>query len=108
MVFRIRVNKKELAALHQRLHEAYRKSQAALIRRIHALLFLIDGKTIQEVASILNLSRQTIYNYLKTYLAKGLKSLVYKKPSGRPQKLTKTQKKELAKRTLKWSSRSRI
>ena len=45
----------------------------------------------------INLSRQTIYNYLKTYLAKGLKSLVYKKPSGRPQKLTKTQKKELAK-----------
>lgn len=50
MVFRIRVNKKELAALHQRLHEAYRKGQAAVIRRIHALLFLIDGKTIQEVA----------------------------------------------------------
>jgi transposase len=35
-------------------------------------------------------------NYVNAFLLKGLNSLVYKRPPGRPPKLTKTQRKELA------------
>ncbi len=84
-------------ALRQRLQQAYAKGQLRLIKRIHALLFVIDGKNIEEVANILDLSKQSVYSYLKAFLIKGTHSLKYKRPPGRPRKLTKTQRKELCK-----------
>jgi len=41
------------------------------------------------------LSGQSVRNYLHAFILDGLASLVYRKPSGRPPRLTKTQKKEL-------------
>jgi transposase len=84
-------------ALLQCLQQAYAKGQLRLIKRIHALLFVIDGKSIEEAANILDLSKQSIYSYLKAFLIKGMNSLKYKRPPGRPRKLTKTQRKELCK-----------
>ena len=84
-------------ALSKRLQQAYAQGQLWLIKRIHALLFIVDGKSPEEVANILDLSRSSVYNYLKAFLLKGMNSLKYKRPSGRPPKLTKTQKKEVCK-----------
>lgn len=95
-MLRLRFSNETLLALYQRLHQAYAKGQLRLIKRIHALLHLNDGKTVAEVAEILQLSAQTIYNYIKAFLLKGLDSLVYKRPPGRPPRLTKTQRKELS------------
>jgi transposase len=83
-------------ALFERLRQAYAIGQLRLIKRIHALLYIIEGKSVAEVAEILSLSEQSIRNYVKAFILKGLDSLVYKRPSGRPPKLTKTQRKELA------------
>ena len=58
--------------------------------------YVIEGKSVAEVAGILNLSEQSIRNYVGVFILKGLDSLVYKRPPGRPPKLTKTQRKELA------------
>lgn len=52
--------------------------------------------SVQEVAEMLTLGEQTVRDYRKQFLLKGLASLVYKRPPGRPSKLTKTQRKELA------------
>ncbi len=93
--FRLRVGNQMKKALSKRLQQAYAKRQWRLIKRIHALLFIIDGKSPQEAADILDLSRSAVYNYLKAFLRKGMNSLKYKRPSGRPRKLTKTQRKEL-------------
>jgi transposase len=82
-------------ALLQHLQQAYAKGQLRLIKRIHALLFIIDGKSPEEAADILGLSRSSVYNYLKVFLLKRMNSLKYKRPPGRPSKLTKTQRKEL-------------
>lgn len=97
MQIRISLRKGELDALLERLRQAYARGELRLIRRIHALLSIIDGKSVSEVAELLKLSLQTVYNYLSAFLLRRLDSLVYQRPPGRPRKLSKTQRKVLAK-----------
>jgi transposase len=62
------------------------------------MLALGDGHTIEETASLLQVSGQSVRNGLHRLLHKGVSGLVqFKKPSGRPAKLTKTQRRELGK-----------
>ena len=56
--------------------------QLRLVKRIHALLYIIEGKDVAEVATILKLSSQTIYNYVKAFMLKQLKSLIYRHSPG--------------------------
>ncbi len=98
MRIRITLRKGELEALLKRLKAAYRAGNLWLVRQIHALLdIILDGKTFAEVAELLGLSEQTIRNYVNSFILKRLDSLKRKRPSGRPAKLTKTQRKELGK-----------
>ena len=97
MNIRLSLRKGELEAILQRLQEAYAKGEVRLIKRIHALLYIVEGQTVGEVVDILKLSKQTVYNYLKAFILDRLGSLVYQQPPGRPSKLSKTQKKVLAK-----------
>jgi transposase len=97
MHIRLSLRKGELEALLKRLQQAYARGELRLIKRIHALLYIIDGKTVAEVAEILKLSLQAIYNYITAFVLDRLDSLVYHCPPGRPRKLTKTQRKVLAK-----------
>lgn len=77
------------------LHQAYQRGHLRLLKRIHALLYVSEGKAVTEIMAILQLSQQSVYNYLKAFLLHGLDSLHYRRPSGRPPKLTKSQKQEL-------------
>jgi transposase len=97
MRIRISLRKGEWEALVKRLQQAYKNGEVRLIRRIQALLYFFEGKTVAEIVALLGLSVQTIYNYLKAFILNRLDSLVYKRPPGRAPKLTKTQKKVLAK-----------
>jgi transposase len=96
MDIRIRLCKVLRQAVIVRLQRAYRGGQVRLVRRIHALLFIIDGKSVDEVAAMLDLGAQTVRDYVNAFLYQGVASLSYQKPAGRPAKLTKTQRKELA------------
>ena len=82
--------------LYRRLKEAYASGSLQLVKRIHALLDLAQGQSVREVADMLSLGEQTVRDYRNQFLFKGLASLVYKSPPGRPSKLTKTQRKRLA------------
>jgi len=97
MRMRISLRKGEWEALLKRLHRAYAKGEVRLLKRIHALLYIFEGKSVAEVAELLSLSEQTIYNYVKGFILNRLDSLVYQRPPGRAPKLSKTQKKVLAK-----------
>ena len=97
MQIRISLRKGELEALLERLRQAYARGELRLIKRIHALLSIVDGKTVSAVAEMSKMSLQTVYNYISAFLLKRLDSLVYKRPPGRPRKLSKTQRKVLAK-----------
>lgn len=80
----------------RRLHEAYASGSLKLVKRLHALLALAEGQSIRDVADMLALGEQTVRDYRNQFLFKGMASLVYKSPRGRPSKLTKTQRQQLA------------
>jgi transposase len=82
--------------LYRRLQQAYTHGALRLVRRIHALLALAEDMSVHDVADMLGLGEQTVRDYRNQFLWKGIASLLYKRPSGRPSKLTKTQRKELA------------
>jgi transposase len=96
MEFRIQVSKGVRQAMIERLQQAYASGQIRLIRRIHAVMLRIDGKAVEEVAALLNLGGQTVRDYVHAFLCRGVASLHYRKAPGRPSKLSKTQRKELA------------
>ena len=55
---RIRLRRDLRQAVIERLQQTYQSRQVRLVRRIHALLFVIEGKAIDEVATMLNLGHR--------------------------------------------------
>lgn len=82
-------------ALVARLQQAYDNHATRLIRRIHALLGLADGKSVWEMAQLLGVGEQTVRDWLHAFVLGGTDSLFYRPRSGRPPKLTATQRQEL-------------
>lgn len=96
MYIRIRLSSQLRQTLIERLATAYTRGQLRLYRRIQALLYIVDGKTPAEVAELLPLTEQTVRNYVHSFILQAADSLRYQLPPGRPARLTKTQRKELA------------
>ena len=96
MNIRIRLSTACRQEIVERLQWAYKNGQLRLVRRIHAILAVVDGKSVEEVAAQFDLGVQTVRDYVKALLHKGVASLTYRKPPGRPSKLTKRERKELA------------
>jgi transposase len=81
--------------LSGRLQQAYASHTTRLIRRIHALLELADGKTVWETAQLFGIGEQTVRDWLHAFVLNGVDSLFYRPHPGRPAKLTETQRQEL-------------
>jgi transposase len=96
MRIRISLSRTSRQSLNEQLQRAYQAGHLRLVKRIHALLYIVDGKSVAEVCEMLGLGEQTIRDYICAFLLKGIESLRYRRPSGRPARLTKTQRKELA------------
>ncbi len=77
------------------LHQAYAVGNLRLVRRISALLAVTKGEAIATIAKTWNISRQTVYNWIVAFVEKKTDSLSYRKSSGRPPKLTKSQRARL-------------
>jgi transposase len=97
MRIRISLKSEEWQKLLACLHQAYAQGRLRLVKRIHALVCILTGKTVEEVGQILGLSESAVYGYISAFLLRRFESLVYRRPSGRPPKLTPSQRKELAK-----------
>jgi len=82
--------------LYRRLQQAYASGSLQLIKRIHVLLALVQGQSVSDVVQMMSMGEQTVRDYRNQYLFKGMASLVYKAPPGRPSKLTQTQRQQLA------------
>ena len=82
--------------LYRRLQQAYASGSLRVVKRLHALLAVAEGMTVHDVAQMLGLGEQTIRDYLNSFLWRGVASVVYQRPPGRPAKLTKTQCQALA------------
>lgn len=96
MRIRIRLTNGLRQALVEQLQQAYANGQLRLVKRIHALLYIADGWSIAEVVEVLHLGEQTVRDYVCAFVRKGVASLIYRRPPGRPRRLTQSQRKELA------------
>ena len=96
MSFTLQLSSFTRQQLYRRLQQAYASGSLKLVKRIHALLALAQGQSVSDVAAMLALGEQTVRDYRNQYLFKGMTSLVYQSPPGRPSKLTKTQRQQLA------------
>jgi transposase len=96
MSFTLQLSSFTRKQLYRRLQQAYASGSLKLVKRIHALLALAQGQSVSEVADMLSLGEQTVRDYRNQYLLKGMTSLVYQAPPGRPSKLTTTQRQQLA------------
>ncbi len=95
MTMRISLKQKEQAKLLDRLYQAYALGSVRLIKRTEAVLDVMAGQEVADVAERLQLSESCVYGYVRAFILNGMSSLAYQPPPGRPAKLTKTQKKEL-------------
>lgn len=79
------------------LQVAYRTNDLRLHRIVQSLLWLAEGRGVGEIASLLNVSQRTAYNWLKAFLSGGLRWLQKQRYQGRGRKpkLSKAQRKEL-------------
>ena len=83
---------KEMEVMEQR---AKRRSNYRLLRRITAIRQLAAEISVETIATTFGLAEQTIRNWRDAFILKGVSSLMYKKPPGRPAKLSQKQRKEL-------------
>ncbi len=74
---------------------ALRRGDQRLVKRIAALLFLADGLSAAQAARRVGVGAATIYNWLHAFVQQRFASLHYRKPPGRPAKLTPSQQQRL-------------
>ena len=95
--FRLRLSGRQREALYRRLSGARQRGDHRIETRVLTILGVADGYGIEEVAKLFQVSGQTVRNWLQTLFTGGIDELVRMKRSpGRPAKLTKTQRRELA------------
>ncbi len=88
-VTRVEFTSAELRAI------AARCCDAAQVRRILALAFVLEGRPRREAAALAGMDRQTLADWVHRYNACGIDGLKSRKSPGREHSLTKVQKAEL-------------
>jgi transposase len=94
--FRLKTTIKQNQSLNNRLKSAQQLGLVQQVKRILALLALSKGNSISQVATLLKVTGETVRLWLQSFLLKGIHSLEKQTSPGRPPKLTKAQKKDLA------------
>jgi transposase len=79
----------------QLLQKAQNNGDLRGAKRIMAILAVVDGTLYSTIANTLKVSEESIRLWVNGFLLYGVKSFIYKKPTGRPSKLTKKQRKQL-------------
>ncbi len=95
MSIRITLRRQTVKALEAAWQSAYQRGEKRVVRRISALLSVLDGVSLEEVAARLGLGRATLYGWVRAFVVDGLASLRYRRAPGRPAKLTPAQKKQV-------------
>ena len=89
------ISRETVKALQETLQKAYRAGDAALVKRVTALLRLARQEGAAVIAHELGCSESSIYEWLKKLVYDGVDGLKVRWRGGRPSKLTKTQKARL-------------
>lgn len=95
MTITIAFERQTVKTLSQELQAAIRARIPQRIKRISALLLLVDQQPVPVVAERFGVGRSTIYAWLHAFLVERWASLRTGCAPGRPAKLTPTQKQQL-------------
>jgi transposase len=66
------------------------------VKYLLAILAVMDGQSFAQIASLLRVHEKTVTAWVRLFCCYGIQGTPRKKPTGRPPKLTPTQKAELA------------
>jgi transposase len=94
--FRVTASRRRRQELEHRLHTARQLGKLHDVTCLLAILALTEGQSCEDVAHILHITSKTVHQWVRRWLVEGLTGLQWKKPPGRPSKLTKTQQHILA------------
>ena len=92
---RLRLANNTRKKLERLLQSARNKGDLAIVKKILTILAVVEGHAYNLISEILKVSEESIRLWIREFLLKGPEGLIAKRSSGRPSKLTKTQKKEL-------------
>ena len=93
---RIRLTGATCKELETTRRQAFRAGDLALVKRATALLGFAEGRTADEAAQRVGVSRATVYGWVQALLTEGVRGLRVQWRGGRPPKLTPTQRQRLA------------
>jgi transposase len=83
-------------AVERHLKAAQQQGCLRQVKYCLAILAVGDGQSFAEVALVLRIHEKTVATWVRGFCCDGLKGAPHHKPTGRPAKLTPTQKAELA------------
>jgi transposase len=92
---RVSLSRPTTEALKEMLRRAERRGDLRTVKRVNAVLAVVEGITYSVIAKVLNVCEESIRLWFNAFLMSGPKGLESGKSPGRPPKLTKTQKGEL-------------
>jgi transposase len=92
------------------LRVAYQTNDLRLYRTMQSLLWLAEGRGVGEIATVLNVSPRTAYNWLKAFLRGGMNWLQKTRYQGRGRKpkLTNAPKKTLSAMIMSGPEKKRL
>jgi transposase len=83
-------------AVERRLKTAQQQGHLRQVKYLLALLAVGDGRSFGEVAMVLHVHEKTVATWVHRFCCEGLHGAPRQQPTGRPPKLTRSQKAELA------------
>ena len=94
--FRFSISTRDRKELEQPLRTAQRLGKLRQVKYLLAILAVMDNQSFAHVAGVLKLSVKTVHEWVRRFLCYGLKGAPRRQSPGRPPKLTKAQKEDLA------------
>lgn len=94
--FRFSISTRYRKELEHQLRTAQQLGHLRRVKYLLAILAVMDNQSFEQVACVLKLSVKTVHEWVRLFLCYGTKGAPRRTSPGRPPKLTKTQKQELA------------
>lgn len=94
--FRFSITTRYRKEVEKQLKTAQQLGDLRRIKYLLAILAVMDGQSFEQVALVLRVQVKTVAEWVRLFICYGPKGAPRKKSPGRPGKLTKTQKEELA------------
>lgn len=94
-MFRTTFSQVTVKRIKEELGKAYDRGDLRAVRRLSVLMMIGERMALTWIVTTWNVCEQTVYNWLNAFLFERWGSIAYGKSSGRPPRLTKTQKRQL-------------